>query len=112
MVFDLVVHDAQRLGGLGGDDDAAGVAVDAVAQGGDKGGLVPRVPLAGLGQIGLDVGDERVRAAALVGVDDHAGLLVRQKDIVILVQNLHARDRNFLKGHLLGRPFKKLVVDV
>ena len=32
-VTDLLVDDAQRFGVLGGDDDAAGVAVDAVAQG-------------------------------------------------------------------------------
>ena len=32
VLLDLVVQDAQRLGGLRRDDDAAGVAVDAVAQ--------------------------------------------------------------------------------
>ena len=32
-VSDLVVQDAQGLGGLGGDDDAAGVSVDPVAEG-------------------------------------------------------------------------------
>ena len=30
-VLDLLVHYPQALGGLGGDDDAAGVPVDAVA---------------------------------------------------------------------------------
>ena len=46
------------LGVLGGHDDAAGVAVDAVAQGRSKGVLVPGIPLLLLVEVGLNVGDE------------------------------------------------------
>ncbi len=58
--FDAVVEDAQRLGRFRGDDDAARVAVDAVAQRGRerRGGV--RVPRAGAVQIRLNVRDERI----------------------------------------------------
>ena len=45
MVPDLLIDDAQGLGIFGGDDDTAGVPVDAVAQGGGKGVLPLGVPL-------------------------------------------------------------------
>ena len=57
---DLVVQNPQRLGVLRGDDDAAGVPVDPVAEGGGEGILLPGFPLPLLGQVGLDVGDEGV----------------------------------------------------
>ena len=44
-VADLVVQNAQRLGVFRRDDDAAGVAVDAVAKRRGKGVFPPGVPL-------------------------------------------------------------------
>ena len=112
VVLDLVVHDAQSLGGFGCDDDAARVAVDAVAQGRGEGGGVRRVPLARLTQIGLNVRNQGVRVAALVRVDNHARPLVGQQDVVILVQNVQVGDGNFFPCFLQRRAFKKRVVDV
>ena len=45
-VLDLLVENAQRLGGFCGNDNAAGVAVDAVAQRGRKRVFLARAPLA------------------------------------------------------------------
>ena len=54
-VADLIVQDAQRLGVFRRDDDAAGVAVDAVAERGGEGVFGLRVPFAALTQVGLNV---------------------------------------------------------
>ena len=56
----FLVDDAQSFGVFCGQDDAAGVPVNAVAQCGDKGVLVPGAPLFGLIEVGLDMGDEGV----------------------------------------------------
>ena len=61
-----------------GDDDAAGVAVDAVAQSRGERRRVVRIPCARLVKISLDVGDERVAVALFVRVHDHARRLVRE----------------------------------
>ena len=45
MVFDLLIYDPQGLRVLGGNDNAAGVPVDPVAQGGRKGVLPFGIPL-------------------------------------------------------------------
>ena len=84
-VLDLLVHDAQSLGGLGGDDDAAGVPVNTVAQGGGKGVLGPGVPLLFLVEIGLDMGNEGIDVLVFVGVDHQTGPLVHQQDVLVLV---------------------------
>ena len=54
-VVDLLVEDTQRLRVLGGDDDAAGVAVDAVAQRRGESVFGLRIPLTVLAQVGLNV---------------------------------------------------------
>ena len=84
-ILDLLVHDAQSLGGLGGDDDAAGVPVDTVAQGGGKSVLGPGVPLLFLVEIGLDMGNEGIDVLVFVGVDHQTGPLVHQQDVLVLV---------------------------
>ena len=58
MVFDLLIYDPQGLRVLGGNDNAAGVPVDPVAQGGRKGVLPFGIPLFFLVQVGLNVVDE------------------------------------------------------
>ena len=90
MGLDLLVHDPQRLGVLGGDDDAAGVAVDAVAQGGGEGVLPLGVPLLLLIEVGLDMVDEGVDLLRLVGVDHQTGALVQQHQILVLVDDIQA----------------------
>ena len=75
-VLDLLVQDAQRLGVFRGDDDAAGVAVDAVAQRGRERMLLARAPLAFGVEIRLNVVDERAAVfRAVVRMDGLTGLL-------------------------------------
>ena len=45
-VFDLLVQNAQRLGGFRCDDDAAGVSVDAIAERRRERVFLPRPPFA------------------------------------------------------------------
>ena len=88
-VLDLLVHDPQGLGGLGGDDDAAGVPVDPVAQGGGKGVLPVGGPLPLLIEVGLDVVDEGPAILrAIMGMDRKAGPLVHKEDVLVLVYNI------------------------
>ena len=84
-VLDLLVHHPQGLRRLGGDDDAACVSVDAVAQGGGEGVLFVGGPLLLLIEIGLDVGEQGVHPLVLIGVDHQAGALVQQHDLVVLI---------------------------
>jgi len=86
-VPDLLVKDAQGLGVLGGHDDAAGVAVDAVAQGRSKGVLVPGIPLLLLVEVGLNVGDEGVHLFVLVRVAQQARPFVEQHQVFILIDD-------------------------
>lgn len=58
-VPDLLIDDAQGLGIFGGDDNASGVAVDAVAQGRGKGVLLSGPPLAVGVEICLNVINQR-----------------------------------------------------
>ena len=109
---DLLVDDAQRLGVLGGDDDAPGVAVDAIAQGRGEGVLPPGVPLPFLVQVRLDVVDECVDLLRLVGVDHQALGLVRQQQVLILVDHGEPGLEEGQEHILLGRLVKELVVDV
>ena len=60
----------------------------------------------------LDVRDQGVGVAALVGMYHHARLLVRKQDVVILIQNMHARRGDFFISRLLTGSFKKLIIDV
>ena len=85
---DLFVQDAQRLGVLRRDDDAARVAVDAVAQRGSKDIFLARLPLALLVEIGKQMVDERIDLLPLVGVNDEPGWLVEQQNVLILVKDV------------------------
>ena len=88
-VFDLLVQDAQRLGGLGGDDDAAGVAVDAVAERGREGMFFAGTPFTLGVEVGLNVVDERLAVLrAVVRVDGLAGLFVDEEDVLIFIYNI------------------------
>ena len=80
-----MIHHPQGLGSLGGDDDAAGVAVDAVAQSGGEGVFLIGGPLLLLVEVGLDVGEQRVDPFRLVRVDHQTGPLVQEKDVLILI---------------------------
>ena len=81
----LLVHHPQRLGGLGSDDDAAGVPVDAVAQRRREGVLPEGVPLLLLVQVRLDVVDEGVHVLRLIPVYHHARGLVHQQDVFVFI---------------------------
>ena len=109
---DLFVEDTQRLRVLGGDDDAAGVAVDAVAQGRGEGVLPLRIPLALLVEVRLDVVDEGVDLLRLVGVDHKALGLVRQEQVFVLVDHGQAGLEQGEEHILLGGLVEELVVDV
>ena len=111
-VADLIVQDAQRLGVFRRDDDAAGVAVDAVAERGGEGVFGLRVPFAALTQVGLNVRDERVPAPFARTVAQDTGLFVRQQNVLVLVDDVQPRRRNFQPGIFLRGSFKKLVIDV
>ena len=88
-VFDLLVQDAERLGGLGGDDDAAGVAVDAVAERGREGMLLTGAPFVLCVEVGLDVVDERLAVfRAVVRVDGLTRLLIDEEDVLVLIYNI------------------------
>ena len=88
-VFDLLVQNAQRLGGFRRDDDAAGVSVDAIAKRGRERVFLPRPPFAFGVQIGLNVVDERLAVfRAVVRVDGLAGLFVDEEDVLIFVYNI------------------------
>ena len=87
-VPDLLIDDAQGLGIFGGDDEASGVAVDAVAQGRGKGVLPPGVPLPFLVKVRLDVIDEGVDLLRLVGVDHQPRPFVQQHQVLILIYDI------------------------
>ena len=87
----LLVDDPQCLGVLGRDDDAAGIAVDTIAQRRRKGIFPLGVPLPFLIQICLDVVDEGIHLLRLVGVDHHSLGLIRQQQVLILVHHRQVR---------------------
>ena len=112
VAFDLLVDDAQRLGVFGGDDDAAGVPVDAVAQGRGEGVLPLGVPLLLLVQVRLDVVDEGVDLLRLVGVDHQAGALVHQQQVLILVDDVQLGLEHRQKEIFLIGLVKELIIDI
>ncbi len=69
---DFFIQNPQSLRRFGGHDDAAGIAVDAVAQSRREGLLLIRVPLPLLIEIGFDMVDQRIRSALVVFMDHHA----------------------------------------
>jgi len=112
-ILDLLVHDPQGFGGLGGDDDAAGVPVDAVAQGGREGVLPSRAPLPLLVEVGLDVVDEGAAVLrAVVGMDGKPRPLVHQEDVLVLVDNGKLGSRHGQVGVVLPGLVEELVIDI
>ena len=111
-VPDLLVEDAQGLGIFGGQDDPAGIAVDAVAQGGGEGVLVPGVPLLFLIKVGLDMGDQGVDLFLFVGVAQQARPFVEQQQVFILIHDVQPGLEDREKGVVLPGGVKKLIVDV
>ena len=109
---DLLVDDPQGLGVFGGDDDAAGVAVDAVAQRRGEGVLPPGVPLPLLVEVCLNVVDEGVDLLRLVGVDHQTGALVQQHQILVLVDDIQAGAEQGEEQIILPGLVEELVVDV
>ena len=73
---------------------------------------VVRIPCARLVEISLDVGDERVAVALFVRVHDHARRLVREQDVLVLVDHGQARRFDAAERLLLAHLFKVFVVDV
>ena len=111
-VADLLVDDPQRLGVLGGDDDAAGVAVDAVAQGGGKGVLPLGVPFPLLVEVRLNVVDESVDLLRLVGVYHQPRPLVQQHQVLVLVHDGETGLEKRQEQIVLTGVVEELVVDV
>ena len=73
----LIVDDVHRRFGLGGDHDAAGEAIDAVAQRGRKRALIHRIILTLLIQIRLNVGQQGVYLFGRVRMRHQSGALIR-----------------------------------
>ena len=92
--------------------EAAGVAVDAVAQGRSKGVLVPGVPLLLLVEVGLDMGDEGAHLFVLVRVAQQARPFVEQHQVFILIDDVQVGLEDAQKGVLLPGLLEELVVDV
>ena len=108
----LVVENSQSFGSFGGDNDAAGVAVYSVAESGSEGVFLARSPFTLLVQIILNVGNEGVVIVGTRAVAEHAGFLIGQQDMLILVDYVY-----FGRGYLqvcvlLAGLFEKLVVYV
>ena len=102
----------QRLRIFCGDDNPSGVAVDAVAQRRGKGVLLLGVPLLFLVEVRLNMVDEGIDLLRFVCMDHHAGTLIHQQEIFVLVDNLqpglkHGQEHVFLRGLV-----KKLIVDI
>ena len=112
-VFDLLIEDAKRLRIFRRDDDAAGVAVDAVAERGRERILLARPPFALGIEIGLNVIDQRFAVfRAVMRVNGLAGLLVGKENVLILVDDVELRDADGQIGVFLLWGVKKLVVDI
>ena len=117
VLFDLSVayffiQDPKRFGILGRNNDTSGVPVNAVAEGGGEGMLFLRMPFAFLSQIGLNVGDQGVVIPFPGAVTEHTGLLVSEKDILILIENAEAWFCDLQPGVVLSRRLKKFVIDI
>ena len=91
-VFDLLVHHPQGLGGLGRNDDASGVPVDAVAQGRSEGIFPSGIPLPLLIQVRLNVINKGPAVLGpIMGMDSQPGPLVHQDDLVILIDDAKSK---------------------
>ena len=112
-VFDLLIHDPEGFGSLGGDDDAAGIPVDAVAKGGCEGVFFPGAPLPLLVEIGLDMIDEGAAVfGTVVGVNGNARTLIHQQDVVILVDDGQLGNGYGEVGVVFPGLVEKFVIDI
>ena len=112
-VPDFLIQDPQSFGGLGGDDDATGVPVNTVAQGGGEGVFLPGPPFFLLVQIGLDLVNEGPAVfRPVVGVDGQPGPFVHQEDVFILVNDIELGGGYGEIGVILPGFVEKLVVDI
>ena len=112
-VLDLLVHDPQGFCGLGGDNDAAGIPVDSVAQGGCEGVFLPGPPFPLLIQVGLDVVDEGPAVfRTVMGMNGKSGPLIHQQDVFVLVDDVQLGRCYCQVGIVLPGLVEKLVVDV
>ena len=84
----LLVEHPQSHRRLGGNDDAAGVAVDAVDQRRRKALLVGGVVFPLFVQIALDAEDEGVGVFVVVGVHQQTRLFVQQQHVLVLVDDV------------------------
>ena len=109
---DFLVEDPEGFGILGGDDNAPGVPVNPVAQGRCESVFRPGVPLLFLIKVGLDMVDEGIHFFRFVGVDYHAGALVRQEKVSVLIHNIELGAEEGQEEVFLPGLVKEFIVDV
>ena len=110
VVTDFIVDDAQGLGIFGGDNDAAGIAVDAVAQGRGKGVFPPGIPLPLLVEIRLNVVYKGVHLLRFVRMDHQARLLIQQHKVLVLIHDVKAWLKEGEEHIFLPGLVKKLII--
>ena len=108
--LDHLVQKPQGFGILGGNDDAAGVAVDAVTESGGKALLAVGVIFPFAIEIGFDMGDQGVLILVIVRMYQHSRAFVDQQNMLVLI---HHRDVGCQNAKCLigGCFFKKLILD-
>ncbi len=111
-VPDFFIDDPQRFRILRGNDDAAGVAVNPVAESGSKRILLFRPPFTLLREVGLDVGDQRVIIPLAGAVTENARLLVGEKDVFIFIDDRNPGLSDLQIRVFFLRLFKELIIDV
>ena len=112
-ILDLLVQNAQCLRVLCGNDNAAGIAVDAVAQGRCKGVLLSGPPLAVGVEICLNVIDQRFAVfRAVMRMHGLPGLFIDQQEIFVLIDDMQFRRGDGQISIFFFWGIKKLVVDV
>ena len=112
-VFDFLVHHPQCLGGFCGNDDAAGVPVDAIAQGGGEAVLAPGAPFVLLVEVGLDMVNEGSAVfRAIVGVYGQSRPLVHQQNLVVLIHDVQLGGGHGEISIILPGLVEKFVVDI
>ena len=112
-ILDLLIHHPQGFRRLGGDHDAPGVPVNAVAQRRGEGVFLPGTPLPLLVQVRLDVVDQGAAIfRAVVGMHRKARALVHKQNVFVLVDNVQIGIRHGEVGVVLPGVVKKLVVDI
>ena len=87
-VLHFLVENAQRLCRLCGDDDAAGVAVNAVDERGREGRFLIGIIRALFIEIPLDAGDERINKFTVIRMTKQPRLFVQQQHIVVFIENV------------------------